>query len=284
MARRKSNPGNEMGMIILLGGGAAAVWYLMNYGPNGAVPGAFSLSTLPTDPAAVSYWNTWFGATAPTTSTSNSSTPAAPVTTAPVTTVAAPAPVNTIQNPTVPTPVVVAPTPTPVMTAPVQVISAIPTPVVVSTPVASAPATATGLSVPPGLIIPSTLVVSPNINNSLSGYVSWNGNNTNLTIIPTQASAGVGLIWNTNGQDITSQFNSAQQAALVSAFQSAPQNATAGLGVIMQLSPFISPATNGVRDPASLGLAGLASLGRISRRKGWGSLNLGSVPTGRYLQ
>ena len=258
MARRKSNPGNEMGMIILLGGGAAAIWYLMNYGPNGAVSSG-----------AVSYWNTWFGgATAA----------------APVTTVAAPAPVNTIQNPTVPTPVVVAPTPTPVMTAPVQVISATPTPVVVSTPVASAPATATGLSVPPGLIIPSTLVVSPNINNSLSGYVSWNGNNTNLTVIPTQASAGVGLIWNTNGQDITNQFNSAQQAALVSAFQSAPQNATAGLGVIMQLSPFISPATNGVRDPASLGLAGLASLGRISRRKGWGSLNLGSVPTGRYLQ
>jgi hypothetical protein len=137
------------------------------------------------------------------------------------------------------------------------------------------------------LVIPSNLVVSPNINNSLSGYVQWNGQTVNLTIIPTQLGANpsnAGLIWNTSGQDITSQFSPSQQAALVSAFQSAPQNPTAGLGIIMPASPFISPATNGVANPGSLGLAGLASLGRISRRKGWGNFNLGSLPTGGYLQ
>jgi hypothetical protein len=53
-------------IILLIGGGIAAWWYLTNYGPNGAVSAG-----------NVSYWDTWFG-TAAATATSSTPTSADP--------------------------------------------------------------------------------------------------------------------------------------------------------------------------------------------------------------
>ena len=72
-----------------------------------------------------------------------------------------------------------------------------------------------------GLVIPSNLTVTPNINNSLSGNVTINGVSTNLSIITGNAGNTSGVIYNTAGQDITSQFSSAEQQQLVSAFMAA---------------------------------------------------------------
>ena len=70
-------------------------------------------------------------------------------------------------------------------------------------------------------MIPSNLTVTPTINNSLSGNVTINGVSTNLSIITGNAGNTSGVIYNTAGQDITSQFSSAEQQQLVSAFMAA---------------------------------------------------------------
>jgi hypothetical protein len=104
----------------------------------------------------------------------------------------------------------------------VPVAGATTTPVSVPAPVTSTPNSA-------GLVIPSNLTVSPNINNSLSGNVTINGASTNLSIITANLGQSAGLIYNTAGQDITNQFSTAEQQALVSAFLAA-NGGLAGLG------------------------------------------------------
>lgn len=98
-----------------------------------------------------------------------------------------------------------------------------------TTPPPTTPSTAATAQAPSqasaGLSIPSNLTVTPNINNSLSGDVILNGVSTNLSIITGNAGQSAGVIYNTAGQDITSQFTAAQQQQLIAAFTAAPHNA-----------------------------------------------------------
>jgi hypothetical protein len=88
----------------------------------------------------------------------------------------------------------------------------------------------------PGLQIPSNLSVTPNVNNSLSGNVLLNGESVNLSIITKNQGQTSGVIYNTAGSDITSQFTPAQQQQLVQAFLLAPSGSgTSGLGRVVVL-------------------------------------------------
>jgi hypothetical protein len=267
-------------MLIVAGGGYALYWYLSNYGPNGPIATA----------GGVSYWTTWFGAAA------------APVTTQQTQSTPVTGPVNTISTVPIQTQATSTQTqPTQTQTVPVQT---------QSTP---APTPSTSVN------IPANLTVTPDINNSITGQIIVNGASKQITIIPTQLGAttgNAGLIWDSNGQDITSQFTANQQQVLTQAYQAAlvnynigplsaipglnlqpvsvPSGAVSGLrrrngmGIIMPLSPYITPATNGVRDPMSLtafgpaavvNVAGMSGLSAIPRgaRRGWGKLPSGGV-------
>jgi hypothetical protein len=108
----------------------------------------------------------------------------------------------------------------------------------------------------PGLVIPSNLVVAKTLNNSLTGTVQLNGESVPLSIITGNSPATSGVIYNSGGTDITSQFTSAQQAQLVQAFLLAPQSpsGTSGLGHVFVL-PRLYTAGTGRRIPGRIGAA-----------------------------
>lgn len=301
--------GDLIKLLVVAGGGLALYYYLNNYGPNGAIATVGGLSWWAT------WFGTSTGATTSTTSGGTSSgtssgtptIPPSPITS--VTSLSA-TPGSGVQttyngvlaltfpaviNGTSQTLIVTSPTsgaPTGVYTAQGQNIlpllstaqlqtilagAALPGSIGAGTSGTIAPPVTTPAPVQSGLVIPTNLVVSPNINNSLSGDVQLNGIMTNLSIIPSNLSLGVGLIYNSSGNDISTSFTPTQQQALVQAFTTAPQSPTAGLtglraglGIIMPISPFITPATNGVANAGSLspvsvagGVSGLAGLGML---------------------
>ena len=66
----------------------------------------------------------------------------------------------------------------------------------------------------------SGLTVTPDINNSLTGTVSVNGIATQLSVLPN------GQIYDSNGNNITSTFSSANAQTIITAFFTAPQAST----------------------------------------------------------
>lgn len=97
----------------------------------------------------------------------------------------------------------------------------------------------------PQIVIPANFSVTPDINNSLKGTVTYNGQLTSFNvIIPSGGYAGQtsGVVYNSQGQDVTALLGSANVQTLVNAFQAAQNQATitgvAGLG---QVRPAVIP-------------------------------------------
>ena len=107
-------------------------------------------------------------------------------------------------------------------TAPVQV--PVPAPTTTTTPPA-ATAPATPPSVPP-IIIPAGFTVTPDINNSYKGTVTYNGSPATLNVILANAGATSGVVYNSTGQDITALLGPANVTTLVNAYQAAANAAT----------------------------------------------------------
>lgn len=188
--------------LIVGAGGFAIYWYVTNYGPNGAVSAG-----------AVSWWNTWFGATA-----------------------ALPAP------------------------GPVQAGSGTPAPGTTTTqpPAQSTPPPAAQTT---AMTVQVVGAVTNDINNSLKATVMINGQSMTINIIPANAGGTSGVIYNTNGADITAQFSSAQQAQIVLAIQSAaagasPAQASAATDAKLAACIAADP-TNPARAIANCNLSGI---------------------------
>jgi hypothetical protein len=154
-------------ILLMVGGAAAAYWYITSYGPNGAVSAG-----------NVSWWTTWFGGTA----------------------VGAPV---TVEGP-----------------------ATVPVPTPTSSPGGSGSATGSGtppitpVATPtPVIQFPANFTVASDINNSLKGTVLYNGVATSINVIPSNAGNATGVVWNSQGQDITATLGAALVAQIVQAFQ-----------------------------------------------------------------
>jgi hypothetical protein len=188
MAKDGGGSGNIINIVLLVGGAAAAYWYITNYGPQGAVYGANGAAT-----GAVSWWNTWFG-----TGTTTAAAALPPASTVPVT------------------------TPTqPIATAPI-----IPTPVPVPAPVPV-------VAAPQPLSIPSNFTVTPDINGAYKGTVLINGVPTTLDVIIANIGQPSGVVWNTDGTDVTNMLPAGVLGPLTLAYQQAAGTGSMALSGIV---------------------------------------------------
>jgi hypothetical protein len=88
-----------------------------------------------------------------------------------------------------------------------------------STPT-STPTTTATTSVP-AIVIPANFSVVIDVNNSLRGTVTYNGTPTSFNVIPANAGASTGVVYNTSGQDVTALLGPANVTTLVNAFNAA---------------------------------------------------------------
>jgi hypothetical protein len=161
-------------ILLMVGGAAAAYWYITSYGPNGAVSAG-----------NVSWWTTWFGA---------GTAPASTVTASPPTSTGTSAGTGTgtgtetgtppaSATGVVPPPITLLPTPTPVVQ------------------------------------VPANFTVAPDINNALKGTILYNGVPATLDVILSNAGNTSGVVWNSQGQDVTAVLGPTVVAQIVQAFQ-----------------------------------------------------------------
>jgi hypothetical protein len=179
-------------ILLMVGGAAAAYWYITSYGPNGAVSAG-----------AVSWWNTWFGTTA-------ALPPASTTTTPPATT---PSGSSTATGVTPPT-----------------------TPVTAPTPVVQ---------------FPANFSVTPDINNSLKGTILYNGVSVTLNVILGNAGQASGVVWNSQGQDVTSSLGPAVVTQIVQGFLA---------------QSLVQPSTN----PGPSGVSGIVQAFQMKANPGMG--------------
>ena len=133
-------------------------------------------------------------------------------------------------------------------------------------PTTAAPAATQPVATQPASTAPAAFnvtvqgTVTPDINNSLKATVNVNGQTMTINVIPANAGGNTGVIYNTSGTDITSQFTSAQQAQIVLAVQSAynaggtatPASNTAALTAFAQCV-----ARNPMNPASCIGLSGI---------------------------
>lgn len=275
---------NDLIMYGAIAAGAYGLyWYISNYGPNGAVTDANGNAI----PGAVSYWNSWFGSAASTTaalpsgssagtgivtSTSTTTPPAQAQSSAPPATtsngtsavqlMATPQQIAQIQAylraSDLPAFQAMVPNLTyqqaASMLANAQVCSnsfnpaagscyppAIPPVDQPVTPITSMTGDATSIA---------RLLTASNFANSLSAS-QWNYYYTQLSGVPQTTDLGDNGAPMTVTQYLQARNNAGVEVLLNGTVQS---SGLSGLGQIMQLAPGITPATNGVRNPSSLGM------------------------------
>ena len=102
-----------------------------------------------------------------------------------------------------------------------------------ATPAAPAP------SASPAIVIPAGFTVTPDINASYKGTVTYNGALATFNVILGNAGNSAGVVYNSAGQDVTALLGAANVATLVNAFQTAANNATitgvSGLGQFIRV-------------------------------------------------
>lgn len=89
----------------------------------------------------------------------------------------------------------------------------------------------------PTIVIPANFSVTPDINGAYKGTVTYNGQPATLDVILANAGNTSGVVWNANGQDITSILGPANVSTLVTAYQAAVNQQTvtgnlSGLGQV----------------------------------------------------
>ncbi len=89
----------------------------------------------------------------------------------------------------------------------------------------------------PTIVIPANFSVTPDINGAYKGTVTYNGQPATLDVILANAGNTSGVVWNANGQDITSILGPANVTTLVNAYQAAVNQQTvtgnlSGLGQV----------------------------------------------------
>lgn len=135
---------------------------------------------------------------------------------------------------------VVTPTPaSPVLTQPAQTVQ----PTAVSPqPVVTQPTAAT-----PVIQIPGNFTVAPDINNSLKGTVLYNGQATALNVILGNVGNPTGVVWNTQGEDITGILGPSAVNQLVAAFQNQAnaQQITGVSGIVPAFRATYNPGVSG---------------------------------------
>jgi hypothetical protein len=137
-------------------------------------------------------------------------------------------------------------------------------PAVTAAPIANTlgPVTQTQTPTPAAFTFQITGPVTQDINNSLKAAVSISGQSMTVNVIPANAGNPTGVIYNSAGADITSQFTSAQQAQIVLAFQQSAITGTPAAStssnVAMQLAACIAanPA-NPAAAAATCNLSGI---------------------------
>jgi len=125
-------------------------------------------------------------------------------------------------------------------------VTAPPTTILTSTPTPAPTPAPTAL--PPAAYVTVTGPVAADINNSLKATVMLQGYGqpVSLNVIPANVGQGAGLIWNGNGQDITSSFTADQQSQIAGAIINAAklQGVTvAGMSGIVT-TPYHQPGVN----------------------------------------
>lgn len=75
------------------------------------------------------------------------------------------------------------------------------------------------------LVIPNPFVVTSDINGAVKGTVQINGVATSLDVILANIGQPTGVVWNTQGADVTASLPAGVLAPLVAAYQQAAQNA-----------------------------------------------------------
>lgn len=101
------------------------------------------------------------------------------------------------------------------------------------TPAAPAPAAS------PAIVIPAGFTVTPDINSSYKGTVTYNGSPATFNVILGNAGNSVGVVYNSSGADVTALLGAANVTTLVNAFQAAANQATitgvSGLGQFIRV-------------------------------------------------
>jgi hypothetical protein len=90
------------------------------------------------------------------------------------------------------------------------------------TPAAPAPAAS------PAIVIPAGFTVTPDVNNSYRGTVTYNGSPATLNVILANAGDSTGVVYNSAGTDVTALLGAANVATLVNAYQIAANNLAIG--------------------------------------------------------
>ena len=100
----------------------------------------------------------------------------------------------------------------------------------------------------PAVIIPAGFTVTPDVNNSYKGTVTFNGAPTSFNVILANAGNATGVVWNSAGQDVTATLGAANVTTLVNAFQSYVNNAKiagtkgfSGLGAVLPVPMMLRP-------------------------------------------
>jgi hypothetical protein len=128
-------------------------------------------------------------------------------------------------------------------------------PATTQTPAAPAPAAS------PAIVIPAGFTVTPDVNNSYRGTVTYNGSPATLNVILANAGDSTGVVYNSAGTDVTALLGAANVATLVNAYQIAANNLAIGGGA--------APATGIVIPvPAAVSLQRLQPVPIIARLGG----------------
>jgi len=92
-----------------------------------------------------------------------------------------------------------------------------------ATPPATPATTTAAPPATPAIIIPANFTVTPDVNNSFKGIVTYNGYPTSFNLIFSGGQA-TGEVFNSAGNDVTQQLGAANVTTLVNAFNAAVQN------------------------------------------------------------
>jgi hypothetical protein len=128
-------------------------------------------------------------------------------------------------------------------------------PATTQTPAAPAPAAS------PAIVIPAGFTVTPDVNNSYRGTVTYNGSPATLNVILANAGDSTGVVYNSAGTDVTALLGAANVATLVNAYQIAANNLAIG-GAVAPATGIVIPV------PAAVSLQRLQPVPIIARLGG----------------